>query len=390
MKEEITKLCNLIVEHQKCKNCGGAKYEDGCCLYCQTEDKEMTELVSKASELIDNVQIDADILLSLKKIEFVNCEKFKNILKQNNFDTFLKNKFDAITDKIRSNQINEKDLKYIYYFIDNKHYTKENNEYIMGFVMSKIITGDLNLSVEEKMEFVKYFTEVNIQAVYPTTRNPKCIYEEEKDYIGASFYNTITLNKKDIERYLETKNYVMLLIIIFHESSHCFQKYQMKRKEGTGFATYVNLLNAKEEIIHQKCSDYYDENYKKFSHEVDARYKSYELTLMYLDSKGFQIGKEGLEWIKNQMENDYKMIFDETRTYNGQTTSVDEMFASIDVSYETFQNYPVLGLEYKFVDGKMVQKSKEEIESDYSTFIPSTEIDYLYKKLSDKAEAKII
>lgn len=387
--EEIIKLCDSLIEHKKCKQCGGSKYEDGICVYCQIKDEEINTKVEQITNLLNNDPSNADILLSLKSIEFTGDKRIFDYLNKYNFDTYLLNRFNVINDKINNNQIDEFDLNYIYYFIENHYYTKESKEYIANFIMSKLITKSISLSLEQKIKFIKFFTETHIQVFYPKTTNPKCIIEsKDKDVLGDSFYNIITLDKEQTIKYLENDNYIMLLILIYHESTHCFQKYRMKSKNE--LSTYINLLEVKEEIISQKIPNYYNENYQKFSQEVEARYESYELILMYLESKGLVIGKNGLEWIKQEMEKDYKLIFDETRTLNSKNTTVDEVFDSIEISYELFKNYPVLSLEYKYVDGKLVRKSKEELTSDYATFIPNDKVDYLYEKLLNKTEMKMI
>lgn len=389
MKEEIIKLCNFVFEYKECKNCGASEYEDGICIYCHKEYKEINDLVSKILELIEKVEIDSEILLSLNSIKFVNCDKIKNILKQNNFDIFFKDLFNEITEKIKSNQIKPEDMKYIYYFVNNKYYTKENNEYVAALIMSNLMINKLDLSIEEKLEFVKYFTETYIKTFYPITKKTKCEFVEgDNDYIGFSLYNYIGLDKKEVIEYLESSNYLKLLILIFHECTHSNQKLQMTSKEGKKCMTYMNLLNVKEKIIRQKNKDYYKENYIKYSHEVEARYASYELTLLYLDSKKIKLDEKSLRCLNLQMENEMELILDETRTIDGQITTVDEIFESIEIDLNTFEKYPILSLEYKYENGKIVRKTKEELESDYNLITPSTEIDWLYKKLLEKTNNK--
>lgn len=390
MNQEITNLCNTILEHKKCNGCGGGEYETGCCIYCGNENKEINENVSKILELIDSVDINADLLLSLKSIDFADCKKIKDMLNQYDFGSYLKARFELINNKIKSNELSEMDIKYLYYYMDNGYYDKENIGYIAGFLMAKLMHKELELTLEEKLKFTKFFTETIISMVYPTIREPKCFIQDEKENVlGASFYKTISLDKSKTCKYLNDENYVMLLILIFHEATHCSQTFQMHSKDAIA-VTYMNLLNAKEEIIHMKHKNYYDENYVKFSQEVEARYTSYEMTLKYIENKGMKLRKDGLEWIREQMQKDYLLLFDETRTLDGKQTTVDEVFESLEISYKEFVQYPVLSLQYKYVEGKLVRKTKEELETDYVTLNPSAEVDYLYERLTGNVETKVI
>ena len=95
------------------------------------------------------------------------------------------------------------------------------------------------------------------------------------------------------------------------------------------------------------------------------------------------------------MKKEYKNAQNETRVLNGSNTTVDEIFNGIELTIDELKRYPLLKLEYKVEDGKVVKKSKEEMENDYNNYLVSAqeskrvEIDYLYSKiLGEKVNEK--
>ena len=121
----------------------------------------------------------------------------------------------------------------------------------------------------------------------------------------------------------------------------------------------------------------------------------YKGLLDYLSVLNLGLSKENNGFCIEMMKKEYENAQNEARVLNGNSASVDEIFSGIELTIDELNRYPLLKLEYKVEDGKVVKKTKEEIKNDYNNYIASTgeskrvEIDYLYSKiLGEKANKK--
>lgn len=390
MKEEIIKLCQLIKENRYCKGCGNIKEKDGICKHCFSEDLEFKNMIDLLLDYLKDCKLDEDILLSLYGIRFLNCTEIHLILNQYNYNKFISDKLSEIQTKFndifklkKENKISISDCKYIIYFLENKLYDEKELYSVTNFMMVLLICKQIELTFKQKLIIVKFFTQFYMKQLYPSLGDSICVFEEmQDDTLEKEASNKISLNEKKVNEYLEKEKYIELLKLIFHQCIHNFQNYQMINAKE---ASYINLLNVKERIIKSNIKNYYDENYYVCSLEVQARYASYELLLKFAKQFGWKSVKK---YSENGKAEESKYIAFEKRKLNGNNTTVDLLFDSLNLKSSILKKFPVLNFEYKQGEEYIVRKSKDEIEQDYLDYLKehgeSEKVHYLFNKLINK------
>lgn len=139
--------------------------------------------------------------------------------------------------------------------------------------------------------------------------------------------------------------------VIFHEMTHAIQFHDFVYNMDN-YALYEQF---KDHIISAKSSKYYEENYRKLGIELDARIKSYRMTIKFLADINEQIAYE----LQNKFLADEKkeaLLLEEKirrSPFNAnQTIDVDEIFdLFIKGNTQILESFPVFRLEYH-MDGQ--------------------------------------
>ena len=379
---EIIRLCEEIKDNKKCSGCGASKY-DGCeCIYCGSINEKLKVLVDKLISALNNTtDFDNKILVSLLSINDLGIKKANSILNKYDVNTIVSSKYKWLLDNKFGSNISKDDEELFINLIDSNSIDTSTKNTFITILMRYMITGNLSTSNDKKKLLIKKFTEMYMET---RIKNPECIYSKLDDANGDAFYSLIRLNDNTIDNYLRKGLYAQILMLVFHECTHTYQKYYMHNGE---ILSYLLLLQTKETIIRNRSSNYYDDNYKMFSEESEARYMEYKGLLDYLSVLNLGLSKENTEFCNNMMQEEYKNCQDENRVLDGKNTTVDEIFDNIELTISELNRYPLLKLEYKIEDDRVAKKSIEELENDYAylksvkTGEEREQIDYIYSKL---------
>ena len=226
--------------------------------------------------------------------------------------------------------------------------------------MKKLLTGELDVNINEILILIKNFVEMCMSL---KVKNPKCVFEElDEDVLGDAFWSRIRLDREKLIALIQDKNYVQVLELVFHECTHTYQKYLINVEKEISCNA---LKQVKEELIRGQVEGYYDENYLKYSSEVDARYCGSDFTKQYLESLGLTVDDSHFEEVKKR---EMLLLNDETRTIKGVQTTVDEAFSMFVVDASFLALFPVLMVQYKNNNGRIEPKSREEMLSDYEKY----------------------
>ncbi len=360
MERNIVQICDEIKNNSKCTSCGGS-FDNSTCMYCGNKNTTLENLIGELKNEISIRQVNDDILNSLYSIRNLEINEVNNIIIENNYGKKLENKYKDIHSRITSDNLSNDDYKYIVYFLDNDLFLGKNSNYYINTLMKKMLTDKLDISNEEKLKLIKSFTEMFMRG---KVKNPKCVYDElDEKTIGESLYNRIELDKTSIIEFLQNKNYIKMLEIIFHECTHTYQTHiRSVDKE----ISYIILQETKEYLIRQKNPKYYNENYIKYTEEAEARYCGALFTLQYLDAIGLKVSNNN--YFMEVMEREEKLFYDNERTIKGKSTTIDEAFSTYVTDVSLLNHYPVLKTEYKNHNGVLTKKSMEEIIEDYNNY----------------------
>ena len=260
--------------------------------------------------------------------------------------------------------------------------------------MRELLLDRFQGNIDDKITLLGHFTEQFLKSKINT---PHCIFSDttDKKVGGFAKYNYVYLNDSYIKRCLEDKKYLEILDTIFHECTHCIQEVDLH--DGKTI-TYAMLMETKERVIRMIDVDdnYYHCNYELFSEEVEARYSAAVLTFNYLKHLGLYIKDQN--YFTDKINTEMQNIYNEKRVYNGKDTTVSEMFDSIeDKPLWILEKFPILKLEFKIENNKIVPKDLEEIIDDYLNYTSNKDynsleikqIELLYDYIIKKAKNNV-
>ena len=381
MSKTIINLCQEIKSYNHCPNCGGT-YEKNTCCYCNKKSNIQKHLQTKLTDLLkDKKEFSEEELMNLYSINSLHIDIVTKILSDKNYKNKLDNIHNNILTKIQNNSLTNEDNNYMLFFIENDIYSNNSNTFINA-LMKELLTDKLDTIIDNKMILIKRFTEMFMKE---KIKNPKVHFKELDDKTeGQTQYYNINLNYDKILKYLNEKNYYELLNTIFHECTHVYQNYLIKSGKH---ANYLLLLQSKESFIRSKNSSYYNDNYTMYSKETEARYCGDLYTCSYLQMLGIDINNK--EEINDQMNKELILIQHESRLFNKKEDTVSNIFDSLDKKSDIFEKYPLLKLQYKKENEKIIPKSLEDLLQDYENYkngkalfeMSTEEADYLYKHL---------
>ena len=386
----IEEIIREIKNNKKCTGCSASKYDNCECIYCGRINDNLKELTSKLVSVLQATNnIDDKTLGALFSVSDLGIKEIYNILSKYNVGDILNNKYKWLIDNKFGNSISKDDAELFINIINSNMVNNSIKNTMITILIRFMIQDKLDISNDKKKILIKYFTEMYMET---KVRNPECIYTKLDNANGDNLYSLIRLNEGTVDNYLNKKAYAQLLMLIFHECTHTYQRYYERNGE---IVNYLLLLQSKESIISKRYPNYYDDNYYYFSEESEARYMEYKGLLDYLNVLNLGLSKENNDYCIDMMKKEYKNAQNEARVLNGINTKVDEIFDGIELTIDELNRYPLLKIEYKIEDGKVVKKTKEEMENDYNNYIASTgeskrvEIDYLYSKiLGEKVNEK--
>jgi len=361
MNKEIIDLCMQINANNKCDSCSG-RFNNHTCIYCGNESTILKELENKLIYILqNNFILNEDVLMSLYTIKSLKINLVDKILKENNYEEKLENKYLEIINKVHSDGLNNDDYRYILYFIEHNIIINDNMNYFINYLMKDMLLNKLDVSDEKKLLLIKKFVEKFMEN---RVKNPKCNFEQiNKDTLGESFFDRIILDLDSVKEMLKEQKYIQLLDLIFHECTHTYQTYI---RDVDKIVNYSNLMNTKEFLLSYYIPNYYNENYVNSYEEVEARYLGMTLALQYLNSLNLTLGDVSslMEYISKNEE----LAFNNNRKLNGKSATINQLLLSANIPINFLNRYPVLNVEFKILDGKIVEKNIQEIINDYNDY----------------------
>ena len=390
MKEDIIKICDEIRINNKCNGCGGG-YDNHTCRYCGNDSQILKKLIDELNLKLDNLkEYDYDILNALYSIKTVNIRIVNDLIKKTNYEEELKDRYEYIFDMVMADKLGKYGYHQLIYFIDNNLFIGDNNNYLINYLMKKLLTFELvELDINDILILIKRFTEMFLSNNFS---NPICSYEKlDEGTLGEAFLKFITLDKDSIIKMIKIGDFEGLLELVFHECTHTTQNYaSMVSKK----VSYNILTQSKERILKGFITDYYNNNYDNYNAEVEARYCGAYLTMWYLNTLGVPV--INMEYFKNIMVNEEVRVNNDKRIVDGVETSLDELFSTYVIDVRYLEYFPILNVQYKNDNGKMVLKSREELLSDYDRYKngelslngTNDDIEILYDKLLKSSKNK--
>ena len=361
MKKNIIRICNEIKSNNSCNGCGG-DFNNHTCRYCGDESLVLKDLINELMSNLESLSdCNSDVLNALYSIRGLNIKVVNDLLNNYNYEEELENQYKEIFNAVLSDRCGKWAYKQLIYFLDNDLFVGNNRNYLINFLMKKLLSFELELDVETILVLIKNFVEMFMRSSF---KNPRCIYDKlEENVMGNSFANVVSLDRDIVIEMIEAEDFEGILQLCFHECTHTTQDYfcEVLKK-----VNYNVLIQTKEKLIRRFFNNYYNENYANYNTEVEARYHEANLTIMYLKMLELPILNE--QYFKSIMETEKEFIFYDVRTINGIKTTVDEAFSLYVTDASVLERYPVLNVQYKNNSGKIELKTREEILDDYEKY----------------------
>lgn len=379
---EIIELCNKIKENAKCMSCASEKYDNCVCVYCGNENKILKENIDRLRVLLNNKNdFTEEELMVLYSINSLHIDFVVEKLRLCNFFHTLDSKYIEINNNLENNILSNDNYKYMLLFIEYGNLDNVERTKFINYLMKEMILDKISLSNDFKLSLIKNFTEMVMAG---KVRNPKCVFEKLNDYVvGKAAFDRVYLDANDLNELLNNKKYIELLEVIFHECTHTYQDYIMMCDKPIAYRV---LTQTKERFIRMSIDGYYDENYVNYNSEVEARSVSANLTLQYL--KLLNLDLSNCEYLKNVINREGQLFYNQNRTLNGVETTVDDLFLSLN-RVDLLKMYPVLNVQFKEQDGVIVKKDINELIYDFECYKngslklngSSNDIEFLYNYL---------
>ena len=172
---------------------------------------------------------------------------------------------------------------------------------------------------------------------------------------------TIYLNKEIFLNRRET-DYMENIETIYHEFEHIVQKQFYTNPNKFSLSGF---LMAKDNCLVEILENYYQENYAFLTAELDAECNGYLALANDLEALGLNP-----QDMRNLAQKNYNLLFSDIRFLNGENTTLDILFDKYVTDTKLLNKYPILKLQYKELDGKIVKKSIEEIREEMSDGLP--------------------
>lgn len=220
------------------------------------------------------------------------------------------------------NQVkNKEEIAKILTQLINKYSTRQITEdkkeeifEILNYIdeIIKIQKDDLKNQVGENYEEIEFFPYSNNDNVYGGyisniffDKEENTIKKEIEKHAVKINIHPILENFKSDKTHIRIYGCIKILNTIFHELTHFKQNYIMQSE-----IIDIDAINsAKQDILtHTKYKEVYKENYYNMSGEIEARLKSYDMTMEVLD---IMEDKEHLQKLFNKRT---KIEFDQLRT----------------------------------------------------------------------------
>lgn len=375
MAEQIIEVCKRIKALSVCSSCGG-KYKQDVCIYCQTKNNELTELIFKLNNLVNNfrnqvklsyiigVNILFNYLYSINSFEIYSVNK---LLLDANYHIVLENNFQNIIKKINEGAtLKTSDYEFLSFFLINNQFKDDIKLYVTNTLIKGIANREYVPDVDSLNDLVKIFVEESVKNVIGL-KGAKCkIVEYEKEKIGGStIFGTILVNRNQIN-HLVQGNITYLFNTLFHEMIHVLQ-YQ-RRKNGN-ISTY-DMLQIKDCILSELNRDYYENNYYLLSTENQAFLNEGKETLSYMSKLGIKPSEKEIEDINKNHEFHRKIYGVTTRLWNGKPCDIETLFDSVIFDNpKILAQYPQLSLEYVVENNVVRRKTTEELQSEYNDYL---------------------
>lgn len=378
METEIIKLCTELKHSNHCPGCGG-NIENGTCAFCGRPNEKSVELINSLETLFHSETYPLEVLMELVniydlKIPFVNAIVDAKKDRISMALAFLQeqNRYDETINML----------------------SKDNSGMILNpncfyGIARGYLSGDIKMGEGSFIQFMKLYVKKilesgNFKSLYQKTPTVKFATTDEMDRVHKASENTIVhglcaKSPTGDTVYLHDQSFLTRrnsephenVVTIYHELQHLIQPSYYKTPERFNL---IGLMMAKEEAIRNIIPNYKDENYEHMAVELDANANAYMALASDLESLGLDpLNYRGIAEVL------FDKILDTRRTLNGEETTLDNLFDALVKNPEVLNAYPILTLQYKNIDGNIVKKSLEELQTELNgTTNPKLKIIYEY------------
>ena len=377
MEAEIIRLCTELKHSNHCPGCGG-NIENGTCAFCGRPNEKSVELIRSLEVLLHRETYPLEVLAELVniydlKIPFVNAIVDAKKDRISMALAFLQeqNRYDETINML----------------------SKDNSGMVLNpncfyGVAREYLSGEIKMGEEAFIQFMKLYVKKilesgNFKSLYDETPTVKFATPEEIDEIsktnGYVTHGLCVSSKAGDTIYLNKQSFLARsinephenVVTIYHELQHLIQPSYYKTPERFNL---IGLMMAKDDAVRNAIPGYNDENYEHMAVELDANANAYMALASDLESLGLDpLNYRGIAEVL------FEKILDTKRTLNGEETTLDNLFDASIKDPTILDKYPILKLQYKNIDGNIVKKSLEELQTELNeTTNPKLKVIYEY------------
>ena len=375
MSNEIIDVCREINKIPKCSCCGGEYIQDTCSS-CDTKNPVLTELISRLNSLIiefrnqvdlKNITDANELFNNLYNLNRYQIPSVNQILIDTNYYEILKEHSKNLIEKIVNNEkLQQEDYSFLSFLLINNHLNDKIKLGIIDVLYKAIYNKEYNVDLQTAEKIVKIFMEKSIENMFGIKSKHCYISEDkEKENYGSSFYGNVAIDRNVVREFING-NSMNLFETYFHEITHVNQFVRSKN----AYVSEKDMTILKDFILGKSDRKYYYDNYVFLSGENQAFLDSSALALQYMKKLGISPTKEDLEKIEINRKFHEQFFSLTSRMYKDEIHDLNDLFDSyIFDNPKVLGEYPQLLLEYTVDENKVRRKNREEIETEYNSYM---------------------
>lgn len=375
MSNEIIDVCREINKIPKCSCCGGEYIQDTCSS-CDTKNPLLTELISRLNSLIiefrnqvdlKNITDANELFNNLYNLNRYQIPSVNQILIDTNYYEILKEHSKNLIEKIVNNEkLQQEDYSFLSFLLINNHLNDKIKLGIIDVLYKAIYNKEYNVDLQTAEKIVKIFMEKSIETMFGIKSKHCYISEDkEKENYGSSFYGNVAIDRNVVREFING-NSMNLFETYFHEITHVNQFVRSKN----AYVSEKDMTILKDFILGKSDRKYYYDNYVFLSGENQAFLDSSVLALQYMKKLGISPTKEDLEKIEINRKFHEQFFSLTSRMYKDEIHDLNDLFDSyIFDNPKVLGEYPQLLLEYTVDENKVRRKNREEIETEYNSYM---------------------
>lgn len=360
--EDVSIINNFNCPTSTCENDKLDAY--GNCTICgYSDDRIQNSLIDLEISIIrldeyfkNGTKRSYDFLDKLYSIKDMNIDFVNDFLKKLDYENIRNQELILFKSKFNDNTLNNEEIRRLESLI----LTSDNLKQDDIDILTKLVFKN-NISKAGFRKFVLLFIEN--EALRNNIDLNSVKYGKTEEGHDADTYGTdIIFSKECIDRIYDLYELDSVFMLIYHELFHVRQNNDI----NNGVINPRTCKYIYDDLIRNNEKEFYKDNYNLINQEIDAQMMAYIYTKRLKDK--FKIEYDN-NILKSQIQKELELTKVEGRRLANYISNYHELVLNqIKNHPEYLEQFPVLQIEFKIVDGFVCRRSQEEVQKEIDLY----------------------